>query len=168
MTDSGAPAFPSLLGHLTGAVLNHEVLALPVLPKKRGVPQLQTFCPLREPLPCDFHLVNLRSVVSQVGLPSRLYLYLYIYFQDAFIQSDLDQTLDQTLDQIIDHSPDLRPDHRRELTLDQTIDQTLYQTTVHYMYIYIYVQQTLLSKATYNNYICQKKEEQTYISLSEK
>ncbi|CAL8375617.1 unnamed protein product [Arctogadus glacialis] len=65
MTDSGAPAFPSLLGHLTGAVLNHEVLALPVLPKKRGVPQLQTFCPLREPLPCDFHLVNLRSVVSQ-------------------------------------------------------------------------------------------------------
>uniref|UniRef100_A0A8C5CEP5 Alpha-mannosidase n=1 Tax=Gadus morhua TaxID=8049 RepID=A0A8C5CEP5_GADMO len=63
---TGAPAFPSLLGHLTGAVLNHEVLALPVLPKKRGVPQLQTFCPLREPLPCDFHLVNLRSVVSQV------------------------------------------------------------------------------------------------------
>uniref|UniRef100_A0A8C5BH80 Alpha-mannosidase n=1 Tax=Gadus morhua TaxID=8049 RepID=A0A8C5BH80_GADMO len=67
---TGAPAFPSLLGHLTGAVLNHEVLALPVLPKKRGVPQLQTFCPLREPLPCDFHLVNLRSVVSQVGLLS--------------------------------------------------------------------------------------------------
>ncbi|KAJ3596967.1 hypothetical protein NHX12_003367 [Muraenolepis orangiensis] len=66
MTDSGANSFPSLLGHMTGAILNHEVLPLPVLPKKRGVPPLQTFCPLKEPLPCDFHLVNLRSIQSPV------------------------------------------------------------------------------------------------------
>jgi len=66
MTDSGATSFPSLLGHMTGAILNYEVLPLPVLPKKRGVPPLQSFCPLKEPLPCDLHLVNLRSIQSPV------------------------------------------------------------------------------------------------------
>uniref|UniRef100_A0AAY4BHS9 Alpha-mannosidase n=1 Tax=Denticeps clupeoides TaxID=299321 RepID=A0AAY4BHS9_9TELE len=53
------------LSHMTSAYLNHEVLALPVLPKKRGVPPLQTFAPLAGTLPCDFHLLNLRSVQNQ-------------------------------------------------------------------------------------------------------
>uniref|UniRef100_A0A668AME5 mannosyl-oligosaccharide 1,3-1,6-alpha-mannosidase n=1 Tax=Myripristis murdjan TaxID=586833 RepID=A0A668AME5_9TELE len=57
--------FPSLLSHMTSAILNHEVLALPVLPKKRGVPPLQTFAPFKSILPCDFHLLNLRSIQSQ-------------------------------------------------------------------------------------------------------
>ncbi|XP_062317922.1 alpha-mannosidase 2x isoform X1 [Osmerus eperlanus] len=65
VVDSGPTSFPSLLSHMTSAILNHEVLGLPVLPKKRGVPPLQTFSPLRSPLPCDFHLLNLRSIQGQ-------------------------------------------------------------------------------------------------------
>uniref|UniRef100_A0AAY4BHU5 Alpha-mannosidase n=1 Tax=Denticeps clupeoides TaxID=299321 RepID=A0AAY4BHU5_9TELE len=63
-------SFPSITSHMTSAYLNHEVLALPVLPKKRGVPPLQTFAPLAGTLPCDFHLLNLRSVQNQVTTPS--------------------------------------------------------------------------------------------------
>uniref|UniRef100_A0A6Q2XS24 Alpha-mannosidase n=1 Tax=Esox lucius TaxID=8010 RepID=A0A6Q2XS24_ESOLU len=57
--------FPSLLSHMTSAILNHEVLALPVLPKKRGIPPLHTFAPLKAAVPCDFHLLNLRSIQHQ-------------------------------------------------------------------------------------------------------
>ncbi|MFT7819105.1 alpha-mannosidase 2x isoform X3 [Arapaima gigas] len=63
--DSGPVSFPSLLSHMTSAILNHEVLALPVLPKKRGVPPLRTFSPLASVLPCDIHLLNLRSLQGQ-------------------------------------------------------------------------------------------------------
>uniref|UniRef100_A0A672GGS1 Alpha-mannosidase n=1 Tax=Salarias fasciatus TaxID=181472 RepID=A0A672GGS1_SALFA len=65
MMDSATTSFPSVLSHMTSAVLNHEVLALPVLPKRRGIPPLQTFAPLKSLLPCDFHLMNLRSIQSQ-------------------------------------------------------------------------------------------------------
>ncbi|XP_036431787.1 alpha-mannosidase 2x isoform X2 [Colossoma macropomum] len=63
--DSGPVSFPSLLSHMTSTILNHEVLALPVIPKKRGVPPLRTFSPLATALPCDFHLLNLRSIQNQ-------------------------------------------------------------------------------------------------------
>lgn len=66
MMDSATTSFPSILSHMTNAILNHEVLALPVLPKRRGIPPLQTFAPLKSILPCDFHLLNLRSIQSQV------------------------------------------------------------------------------------------------------
>uniref|UniRef100_A0A8D3E9A1 mannosyl-oligosaccharide 1,3-1,6-alpha-mannosidase n=1 Tax=Scophthalmus maximus TaxID=52904 RepID=A0A8D3E9A1_SCOMX len=65
MMDSTTTSFPSILSHMTNAVLNHEVLALPVLPKRRGIPPLQTFAPLKSILPCDVHLLNLRSIQSQ-------------------------------------------------------------------------------------------------------
>uniref|UniRef100_A0A8C5E6F4 mannosyl-oligosaccharide 1,3-1,6-alpha-mannosidase n=1 Tax=Gouania willdenowi TaxID=441366 RepID=A0A8C5E6F4_GOUWI len=57
--------FPSILSHMTNAALNHDVLALPVLPKRRGIPPLQTFSPLKSFLPCDVHLLNLRSIQKQ-------------------------------------------------------------------------------------------------------
>uniref|UniRef100_A0A8B9KPQ1 Alpha-mannosidase n=1 Tax=Astyanax mexicanus TaxID=7994 RepID=A0A8B9KPQ1_ASTMX len=63
----GPVSFPSLLSHMTSSILNHEVLALPVIPKKRGVPPLRTFAPLANALPCDFRLLNLRSIQNQVG-----------------------------------------------------------------------------------------------------
>uniref|UniRef100_A0A8B9RG94 Alpha-mannosidase n=1 Tax=Astyanax mexicanus TaxID=7994 RepID=A0A8B9RG94_ASTMX len=63
--DSGPVSFPSLLSHMTSSILNHEVLALPVIPKKRGVPPLRTFAPLANALPCDFRLLNLRSIQNQ-------------------------------------------------------------------------------------------------------
>ncbi|XP_061891652.1 alpha-mannosidase 2x isoform X3 [Entelurus aequoreus] len=65
MTDSATTSFPSVLSHMTNGILNHNVLALPVLPKRRGIPPLQTFAPLKSSLPCDFHLLNLRSIQSQ-------------------------------------------------------------------------------------------------------
>uniref|UniRef100_A0A673XD96 Alpha-mannosidase n=1 Tax=Salmo trutta TaxID=8032 RepID=A0A673XD96_SALTR len=65
VVDSRPTSFPSLLSHMTSAILNHEVLALPVLPKKRGIPPLHTFTPLMGALPCDFHVLNLRSVQHQ-------------------------------------------------------------------------------------------------------
>uniref|UniRef100_A0A8C1MSC4 Alpha-mannosidase n=1 Tax=Cyprinus carpio TaxID=7962 RepID=A0A8C1MSC4_CYPCA len=63
--DSRPVSFPSLLSHMTSTILNHEVLALPVLPRKHGVPPMRTFAPLAGTLPCDFHLLNLRSIQSQ-------------------------------------------------------------------------------------------------------
>uniref|UniRef100_A0A8C1GTK2 Alpha-mannosidase n=1 Tax=Cyprinus carpio TaxID=7962 RepID=A0A8C1GTK2_CYPCA len=56
--------FPSLLSHMTSTILNHDVLALPVLSRKHGVPPMRTFAPLAGTLPCDFHLLNLRSIQS--------------------------------------------------------------------------------------------------------
>uniref|UniRef100_A0AAQ4QQ79 Alpha-mannosidase n=1 Tax=Gasterosteus aculeatus aculeatus TaxID=481459 RepID=A0AAQ4QQ79_GASAC len=66
MMDRETTSFPSILSHMTNSFLNHKVLALPVLPKRRGIPPLQTFAPLKSILPCDFHLLNLRSIQSQV------------------------------------------------------------------------------------------------------
>uniref|UniRef100_A0A3Q2DSS8 mannosyl-oligosaccharide 1,3-1,6-alpha-mannosidase n=1 Tax=Cyprinodon variegatus TaxID=28743 RepID=A0A3Q2DSS8_CYPVA len=65
MMDSATTSFPSVVSHATSALLNHQVLALPVLPKRRGVPPLQTFAPLKSALPCDVHLLNLRTIQSQ-------------------------------------------------------------------------------------------------------
>ncbi|XP_062403410.1 alpha-mannosidase 2x [Sardina pilchardus] len=62
--DSEPLSFPSIISHMTSAFLNHEVLALPVVPK-HGVPPLRTFAPLTTPMPCDFHLLNLRTIQSQ-------------------------------------------------------------------------------------------------------
>ncbi|XP_077452238.1 alpha-mannosidase 2x isoform X1 [Stigmatopora argus] len=65
VTDVSTTSFPSVLSHMTNRVLNHDVLALPVLPKRRGVPPLETYAPLKTTFPCDFQLVNLRSIQSQ-------------------------------------------------------------------------------------------------------
>uniref|UniRef100_A0A3B5MUV6 Alpha-mannosidase n=1 Tax=Xiphophorus couchianus TaxID=32473 RepID=A0A3B5MUV6_9TELE len=65
MMDSVTTSFPSMVSHATSSLLNHEVLALPVLPKRRGIPPLQTFAPLKSVIPCDVHLLNLRSIQTQ-------------------------------------------------------------------------------------------------------
>uniref|UniRef100_A0A8C2GIJ6 mannosyl-oligosaccharide 1,3-1,6-alpha-mannosidase n=1 Tax=Cyprinus carpio TaxID=7962 RepID=A0A8C2GIJ6_CYPCA len=65
--DSRSVSFPSLLSHMTSTILNHDVLALPVLSRKHGVPPMRTFAPLAGTLPCDFHLLNLRSIQSLVN-----------------------------------------------------------------------------------------------------
>uniref|UniRef100_A0AAX7TWI8 Alpha-mannosidase n=1 Tax=Astatotilapia calliptera TaxID=8154 RepID=A0AAX7TWI8_ASTCA len=79
MTDSATTSFPSVLSHMTNAMLNHEVLALPILPKRRGIPPLQTFAPLKSILPCDLHLVNLRSIQSQDPLSPSPYTALILH-----------------------------------------------------------------------------------------
>ncbi|XP_043980945.1 alpha-mannosidase 2x [Gambusia affinis] len=65
MMDSATTSFPSMVSHATSSLLNHDVLALPVLPKRRGIPPLQTFAPLKSVIPCDVHLLNLRSIQTQ-------------------------------------------------------------------------------------------------------
>ncbi|XP_063052650.1 alpha-mannosidase 2x [Engraulis encrasicolus] len=62
--DSEPLSFPSVVSHMTSSILSHEVLALPVV-AKHGVPPLRTFAPLTAPLPCDFHLLNLRTIHSK-------------------------------------------------------------------------------------------------------
>lgn len=64
-TDSSTNSFPSIVSHMTSAILNHEVLPLPVVPKRRGIPPLKTFAPLMSRFPCDFHLLNLRSIQNK-------------------------------------------------------------------------------------------------------
>uniref|UniRef100_A0A8B9KQE2 Alpha-mannosidase n=1 Tax=Astyanax mexicanus TaxID=7994 RepID=A0A8B9KQE2_ASTMX len=75
----GPVSFPSLLSHMTSSILNHEVLALPVIPKKRGVPPLRTFAPLANALPCDFRLLNLRSIQNQDAQSPSLYTALLLH-----------------------------------------------------------------------------------------
>uniref|UniRef100_A0A8C7XVX1 Alpha-mannosidase n=1 Tax=Oryzias sinensis TaxID=183150 RepID=A0A8C7XVX1_9TELE len=70
----------SLISHMTSAILNHEVLPLPVVPKRRGIPPLKTFAPLMSKFPCDFHLLNLRSIQNkQDGLTPSPYTALLLH-----------------------------------------------------------------------------------------
>ncbi|XP_044803183.2 alpha-mannosidase 2 isoform X2 [Bubalus bubalis] len=64
--DQKAVSYPSLLSHITSSFLNHPVFPMT---EKVPVPTLQLlggFSPLMSPLPCDIHLVNLRTVQSKV------------------------------------------------------------------------------------------------------
>lgn len=58
-------SFPSLLSHLTSAHLNGPVLALPVAPQPLPGPALRSFLPLAAALPCDIHLLNLRTLQAE-------------------------------------------------------------------------------------------------------
>uniref|UniRef100_A0A8C3VL17 Alpha-mannosidase n=1 Tax=Catagonus wagneri TaxID=51154 RepID=A0A8C3VL17_9CETA len=59
-------SYPSLLSHMTSFFLNHPVFPMT---EKVPVPTLQLlgeFSPLMSSLPCDIHLVNLRTIQSKV------------------------------------------------------------------------------------------------------
>lgn len=59
-------SYPSLLSHITSSFLNHPVLSMT---GKNPMPTLQLlgkFSPLVSSLPCDIHLVNLRTIQSKV------------------------------------------------------------------------------------------------------
>lgn len=59
-------SYPSLLSHITSSFLNHPVFAMI---EKNPVPTLQLlgeFSPLLSSLPCDIHLINLRTIQSKV------------------------------------------------------------------------------------------------------
>ncbi|XP_048337779.1 alpha-mannosidase 2x isoform X2 [Sphaerodactylus townsendi] len=63
--------FPSLLSHMTSMHLNTEVLVMPVAQEKPLPPALRSFQPFSAPMPCDFHLVNLRTLQGEDdSLPS--------------------------------------------------------------------------------------------------
>ncbi|XP_070631244.1 alpha-mannosidase 2x isoform X3 [Bos indicus] len=69
--EAASASFPSLLSHLTSMYLNTPVLALPVARRQAPGPALRSFHPLASSLPCDFHLLNLRTLQAEEdGLPS--------------------------------------------------------------------------------------------------
>lgn len=63
--DTGSTSYPSLLSHLTSVHLNAPVLALPVTKRQLPGPTLRSFHPLAASLPCDFHLLNLRTLPAE-------------------------------------------------------------------------------------------------------
>ncbi|XP_038640014.1 alpha-mannosidase 2x isoform X1 [Scyliorhinus canicula] len=64
--DSRPVSFPSLLSHITSMHLSHDVLAMPVTPRPQNVPPIRTWHPLSTPIPCDFHMLNMRTLQSEV------------------------------------------------------------------------------------------------------
>nr|BAG57210.1 unnamed protein product [Homo sapiens] len=69
--DSHSTSYPSLLSHLTSMYLNAPALALPVARMQLPGPGLRSFHPLASSLPCDFHLLNLRTLQAEEDtLPS--------------------------------------------------------------------------------------------------
>ncbi|XP_006161174.1 alpha-mannosidase 2 [Tupaia chinensis] len=62
-----AVSYPSLLSHTASSFLNHPVFPMT---EKFSLPTLELlgeFSPLLSSLPCDMHLVNLRTIESKVG-----------------------------------------------------------------------------------------------------
>lgn len=66
MQDGRPVSFPSLLSHLTSMHLNAEALVLPVA-QQPALPALRSFTPLSTTLPCDFHILNLRTLQAEVS-----------------------------------------------------------------------------------------------------
>ncbi|XP_040536300.1 alpha-mannosidase 2x isoform X1 [Gallus gallus] len=68
--DGRPVSFPSLLSHFTSMHLNAEALVLPVA-QQPAPPALRSFAPLSTTLPCDFHILNLRTLQAEDdSLPS--------------------------------------------------------------------------------------------------
>nr|KAF6278922.1 mannosidase alpha class 2A member 2 [Myotis myotis] len=65
VSDGHSTSYPSLLSHLTSVYLNAPVLALPVAKRQPPAPGLRSFHPLASSLPCDFHLLNLRTLQAE-------------------------------------------------------------------------------------------------------
>ncbi|XP_032618489.1 alpha-mannosidase 2 isoform X2 [Chelonoidis abingdonii] len=64
--EKSSVSFPSLLSHTTSFFINHPVIPMTTYAES-GVPQiLNTFSPLTSSMPCDMHVVNLRTIQSKL------------------------------------------------------------------------------------------------------
>uniref|UniRef100_A0A8C3LCN2 Alpha-mannosidase n=1 Tax=Chrysolophus pictus TaxID=9089 RepID=A0A8C3LCN2_CHRPC len=72
--DGRPVSFPSLLSHLTSMHLNAEALVLPVA-QQPALPALRSFASLSTTLPCDFHILNLRTLQAEVSREAALILH---------------------------------------------------------------------------------------------
>uniref|UniRef100_A0A8C9W4R4 Alpha-mannosidase n=1 Tax=Scleropages formosus TaxID=113540 RepID=A0A8C9W4R4_SCLFO len=59
-------SYPSLLSHITSMYLNHPVIPMVVSPNYDSL-TFAPLSPLRAALPCDVHLVNLRTIQAKEG-----------------------------------------------------------------------------------------------------
>uniref|UniRef100_A0A8C8J5G3 Alpha-mannosidase n=1 Tax=Oncorhynchus tshawytscha TaxID=74940 RepID=A0A8C8J5G3_ONCTS len=57
-------SYPSLLSHVSSLYLNHPLISMAVSTEAQSL-SLTAFTPLASSLPCDIHLVNLRSIQSK-------------------------------------------------------------------------------------------------------
>ncbi|XP_076995123.1 alpha-mannosidase 2 isoform X2 [Tamandua tetradactyla] len=65
--EKNSVSYPSLLSHMTSAFLNHPVFPMTEKVSSPTPELLDEFSPLVSSLPCDIHLVNLRTIQSKVG-----------------------------------------------------------------------------------------------------
>ncbi|XP_065517504.1 alpha-mannosidase 2 isoform X7 [Lathamus discolor] len=66
--EKASVSFPSLLSHMTSSFLNHPIIPMTTYADS-GVPEmLNTFSPLMSSMPCDMHMVNLRTIQSKVDI----------------------------------------------------------------------------------------------------
>uniref|UniRef100_UPI00398F1BDD alpha-mannosidase 2 isoform X2 n=1 Tax=Pristiophorus japonicus TaxID=55135 RepID=UPI00398F1BDD len=70
--DNKAMNYPSLLSHKTCSYLNHPVIPMAVNLNVDGIPpRLSLFSPLASSMPCDMHILNLRTIEGKdEGTPS--------------------------------------------------------------------------------------------------
>uniref|UniRef100_A0A674BD51 mannosyl-oligosaccharide 1,3-1,6-alpha-mannosidase n=1 Tax=Salmo trutta TaxID=8032 RepID=A0A674BD51_SALTR len=57
-------SYPSLLSHVSSLYLNHPLISMAISTEAQSL-SLSAFTPLASSLPCDIHLVNLRSIQSK-------------------------------------------------------------------------------------------------------
>uniref|UniRef100_A0A5F8G2K0 Alpha-mannosidase n=1 Tax=Monodelphis domestica TaxID=13616 RepID=A0A5F8G2K0_MONDO len=58
-------SYPSFLSHITSSFLNHQVITMTVNPDINIPHLLNEFSPLVSSMPCDIHLVNLRTIQAK-------------------------------------------------------------------------------------------------------
>uniref|UniRef100_A0A8B9IRY8 Mannosidase alpha class 2A member 1 n=1 Tax=Amazona collaria TaxID=241587 RepID=A0A8B9IRY8_9PSIT len=64
--EKASVSFPSLLSHMTSSFLNHPVIPMTTYADSSVPEMLNTFSPLTSSMPCDVHIVNLRTIQSKV------------------------------------------------------------------------------------------------------
>ncbi|XP_069481585.1 alpha-mannosidase 2 [Ambystoma mexicanum] len=69
--DKKSVSYPSLLSHMTSSFLHYPVIPMATTSDSSVPELLKYFSPLTSPMPCDMHLLNLRTIQSKVdALPS--------------------------------------------------------------------------------------------------
>ncbi|XP_068103489.1 alpha-mannosidase 2 isoform X2 [Hyperolius riggenbachi] len=85
-----AVSYPSLLSHVTSTILNHPLISMAVTAETGTPPLLDAFSPLMSSMPCDVHLVNLRSIQAKDGPSEEAALILHRKgFDCKFANKDL-------------------------------------------------------------------------------
>uniref|UniRef100_A0A6I8RD56 Alpha-mannosidase n=1 Tax=Xenopus tropicalis TaxID=8364 RepID=A0A6I8RD56_XENTR len=69
--DEKPVSYPSILSHITSMFLNHPVIPMAATSDSGSSVLLNAFLPLTSSMPCDVHLLNLRTIQAKVGpIPS--------------------------------------------------------------------------------------------------
>ncbi|KAM4809146.1 alpha-mannosidase 2 [Rhinophrynus dorsalis] len=65
--DEKTVSYPSILSHVTSMFLNHPIIPMAVTSDVGVPPLLDAFSPLVSSMPCDVHLLNLRTIQAKEG-----------------------------------------------------------------------------------------------------